>query len=61
MKISLNKKNFNRLTNATDILWVVLYGLFKRSDVSEGAKEQNNNIPLILDWGNVHQKPKRGP
>ena len=50
-----------RLTDATNVFGVVLYGLFERGDVSEGAQEQHHDVPLILDWRYVHQKPKRGP
>ena len=58
---SSHQTQFKKLTNSTNVLSVILYGLFKRSDVSEGAKEQHNDVPLIPDWGNVHQKPQRGP
>ena len=45
----------------TDLLRLVLDGLFEGGDVPEGAEEQDHHVPLILDRRDVHQQPQRGP
>ena len=45
----------------TDLLRLVLDGLFEGGDVPEGAEEEDHHVPLILDRRDVHQQPQRGP
>ena len=45
----------------TDLLRLVLDGLFEGGDVPEGAEEHDHHVPLILDRRDVHQQPQRGP
>ena len=44
-----------------NILRLVLNGLFEGGDVPEGAEEEDHHVSLILDGGDVHQQPERGP
>ena len=45
----------------TNILGLVLNRLFEGGDVPEGAEEEDHHVSLILDGGDVHQQPERGP
>ena len=44
-----------------DLSGLILNRLFKGCDVSEGTKEQNDDIPFIFYWRNMHQKPQWSP
>ena len=43
------------LTYTPYFLCLIFDRLLQSCDVSEGAEEEHNNVPLILDWRYVHQ------
>ena len=54
---SFHHKPLPRPLITANILRLVLNGLLEGGDVPEGAEEQDHHVPLILDWGDVHQQP----